>query len=112
MFNREFGESILCYILNTSINEAEESIRQSVRDFRKTNYTDAQLYDFINDIGKIHVDRVKFGEQKVCIGNISGFTQALCELDLYYKRPQDGVRTELDIEEFDKKMINKVIGVV
>lgn len=93
-FSREFGEMILLYIMGTSLNEAEQYIKDKAKKFYNETHTDAEMYDFIDNIGKMQVDRVKIDGIKVSIGDISGFTQVLCNLSSFYERPQDGIITE------------------
>jgi hypothetical protein len=88
-FNREMGEEILKYILITSTRESEQYIKDQTKLFVEKGFTDRELYDYIDDIGKIPVDRFEFSGTKVCVGDISGFTQKLCELSLYYERPSE-----------------------
>lgn len=92
--SRQLMEGIIEYILISSTNESEAYIKDATKVFRDEEHTDAELYDYICSIGDMRVDRITTVDgDKICIGYISGFTQKLCELKLYYSRPDDGVTT-------------------
>lgn len=91
-FDRKTGEMLLGFCYYASENDMEPDIRERLRKFADTPYTDAQLYDFLVDISKIQCERIinKEGKTVLCIGYISGFVQIACNLAKYYRRPVDG----------------------
>ncbi len=94
-FNPDLGKCILEYIINSSINECELEIKKDAKAFQDKGFTDAELYDYLNKIGKMPVSRFTLHDgKKICVGHISSFVQRLCELDKHYERPVDKIRPQ------------------
>lgn len=85
-----FMENILGFCCFASENDMETTIRQSCVEFANKAHTAAELYDFLEGVSKIQCDRMVIGGKNICVGYISGFIQATCNLSRFYKRPDDG----------------------
>ncbi len=92
IFSREMAEQILGFCYFTSTNDMEPDIRKKLRAFADAPYTDAELFDFLVEVSKIQCDRLRdpSGKTVLCVGYISGFVQAACDLSAHYSRPEDG----------------------
>ena len=80
-------EIILLAMCTAPIGQVETYIKDECIAFKENGgYTPAQLYDFIENIS--HKPVVKISE-KACIGDISSFVQAMCDLGRFYLRPKE-----------------------
>lgn len=112
-FNRSMGDLILFTMLKLSDDknnrdristEMSGHVKEDIEAFASNPYSDQELYDFLDKVSQIPVTKFKEGDRQFCIGHISSFMQAICEMQKYYKRPEDGEKKSLNKEECRKNL--------
>lgn len=107
-FNRDMADHILFTLLQLSDDknnndgrptEMSGHIKEEIEAFAANPYSDLELYDFLDKISQIPVDIVEVEGGKLCVGHISAFMKAVCEVRKYYTRPVDGEKKPLNKEE-------------
>jgi hypothetical protein len=103
------GECVLYTLLNLSDDKNNNDglptemagwVKEKIEAFVVSPYSDMELYDFLDSVARIPIERFGGG----CVGDISGFIQAACDVKKCYDRPEDGDKKFLDKEECRKKL--------
>lgn len=112
-FSRDMGDHILFTLLQLSDDknnrdglstEMSGHVKEELEAFASKPYSDQELYDCLDKISQIPVAKFKDGERQFCIGHISSFMQAVCEVRKFYIRPEDGEKKPLDREACRKNL--------
>ncbi len=111
-FHRGVGEVALTAVCGASDRQAEAFVRTRALKFRSDPHTDAELYDFVNEMSKLAGPTFEVGGQRAVVGYIDGFLRSLCSLAEHYERPADGVTTEFDRTELDTMLANRQACVI
>lgn len=106
-FDRMMGEMVLFSFLHLSDDKNNNDglptemagwVKEKIQNFVASPFSDAELYDFMDDISRIPAKRMGF----ICVGDISSFMQVVCDVTKYYTRPVDGEKKLLDMERCKK----------
>jgi hypothetical protein len=84
--------------------EMSGHVKEDIEAFAAKPYSDQELYDFLDKISQIPVEKFKDGDRQYCVGHISSFMQAVCNVKKYYNRPEDGEKKPLNKEECRKSL--------
>lgn len=74
-----------------SDRELEPYVRQKIKDCLALDPTPQQLYDMMAEVAALPCDRLIINGQKLAVGDISGFVQALCDVKKHYIRPEGDI---------------------
>jgi hypothetical protein len=64
----------------------EPYVREKIQEFIAIAHTPRELYDFMDWISKLPCERIE--GSKICVGDIDGFIQSVCDVTKYYERPE------------------------
>ena len=80
----EFMKGLLERLTQAPPSQMEDYVKDKIIAFSKTDYTETQIYDFLDEISKIPVVKT----DSFCIGDISSFVQIACDVSKIFERPK------------------------